>query len=318
MTTVSIALATYNGARFIGEQLDSFARQTRLPDELVVCDDGSTDGTLEIVERFAAASPFTVRIHRNPERLGFSKNFENALSKCSGDLLFISDQDDIWYPNKLSSIEQELKFSGTLSVVHDEHVIDEDGRVEPATFLTLVRRAGLKPGYLVAGNCSAFRRELFPIFAPFSASINYDNWIALLADLLGVRRVVPIPVQMYRRHHSNASEPELLGNGSSYLHRFRYAAVDPRDGWNKQIALLQEAIARIGNRASLIDSLTSEGRAAAAIREAEMEIEFLSERLRLIAVSRLRRFVPIVRLWKSGFYDRQSGLKSAIKDLVRS
>ena len=87
--SISIAMATYDGARFVAEQLASFAAQTRLPDELVVTDDGSTDGTLEIVERFAATAPFAVHIHRNPARLGYTLNFSEAVSKCEGEIIFL-------------------------------------------------------------------------------------------------------------------------------------------------------------------------------------------------------------------------------------
>src|SRR3954454_9678676 len=96
---VSVALASYNGARFIDEQLASLAAQTRPPDELVVCDDGSTDDTLDHVERFAATAPFEVRIVRNAENLGFSGNFQRVLALVRGDIVFICDQDDIWYPD---------------------------------------------------------------------------------------------------------------------------------------------------------------------------------------------------------------------------
>ncbi len=92
---ISIAMCTYNGARFLPEQLASFAAQERLPDELVVCDDGSTDATMEILQDFAATALFEVRVERNPQNLGFVRNFEKTLSLCTGDIVFLSDQDDV-------------------------------------------------------------------------------------------------------------------------------------------------------------------------------------------------------------------------------
>ena len=92
----SVAMCTYNGARFLGAQLASVAAQARAPDELVVCDDRSTDETARVVEEFAAAAPFRVRLHVNERNLGTTRNFERAVSLCEGDLIALSDQDDVW------------------------------------------------------------------------------------------------------------------------------------------------------------------------------------------------------------------------------
>jgi glycosyltransferase involved in cell wall biosynthesis len=93
-TFISIAMASYNGGRFIGRQLQSFANQSLLPSQLVICDDGSSDDTVAIVEEFAARAPFDVQLVINPERLGYNRNFAKAIGLCTGDLIFLSDQDD--------------------------------------------------------------------------------------------------------------------------------------------------------------------------------------------------------------------------------
>src|ERR687894_3003245 len=97
----SVAMCTYNGARFVAEQLASVAAQTRPPDELVVCDDGSTDETCRLVEEFAARAPFPVRLFVNERNLGSTRNFGRAVALCEGDLVALSDQDDVWHPEKL-------------------------------------------------------------------------------------------------------------------------------------------------------------------------------------------------------------------------
>ena len=94
---LSIALATYNGAVYLKEQLESIAAQTRTPDELVISDDQSTDDTLRVIEEFAATAGFPVRLSVNEANLGIAKNFEKAISLCRGDLIFLSDQDDVWH-----------------------------------------------------------------------------------------------------------------------------------------------------------------------------------------------------------------------------
>src|SRR4029077_8380451 len=101
---LSIAMCTYNGARFLPEQLESIAAQTRLPDELVVCDDGSADESAEIVRNFGKNAPFPVRLELNEKNLGATKNFEKAIGLCQGDLISLADQDDVWKPQKLSKL----------------------------------------------------------------------------------------------------------------------------------------------------------------------------------------------------------------------
>src|SRR6202789_3618532 len=105
---ISVALCTYNGERFLPQQLASIAKQTRPPDELVVCDDRSTDRTVALLQEFAASSPYPVRIFENEHNLGYAANFERAIRLCEGNLIALSDQDDIWYPIRLERSEQEF------------------------------------------------------------------------------------------------------------------------------------------------------------------------------------------------------------------
>ena len=128
MLTISIALCTYNGACFLKTQLSSLAQQSLRPDELVVCDDGSTDATVEILEAFAVRAPFKVRILRNPQNLGYVKNFEKAISACQFDLIFMCDQDDIWHPEKLHKCCTVFEEDPSVGMVlHDFTCINQDG-----------------------------------------------------------------------------------------------------------------------------------------------------------------------------------------------
>jgi glycosyltransferase involved in cell wall biosynthesis len=117
-TAVSVAMATYNGERFLQEQLDSLARQTLLPVELVVCDDGSADGTVEILRRFATSAPFRVRIYQNETRLGPGFNFLSALGRCAGDLVAFCDQDDVWKESKLRVCTEVMSDPSVALVSH--------------------------------------------------------------------------------------------------------------------------------------------------------------------------------------------------------
>src|ERR1700692_1867054 len=102
MISVSVAMATYNGQKFIREQLDSLAAQQHLPSELIITDDASSDKTVAIAEQFAKTAPFTVHIHRHEKRLGYRANFMRAASRCTSELIAFCDQDDIWSPRTLA------------------------------------------------------------------------------------------------------------------------------------------------------------------------------------------------------------------------
>ena len=127
MTTISIAMATYNGAKFIREQLDSLAAQTVLPCELVVTDDGSTDKTLDIIADFLVRAPFPVHIHRNAQRLNYRANFMQCANRCSGDLIAFCDQDDIWDQDKLATLVDHFDNAAEDLIFHDFRVVDANG-----------------------------------------------------------------------------------------------------------------------------------------------------------------------------------------------
>jgi glycosyltransferase involved in cell wall biosynthesis len=125
----SIAMATFNGESYIREQLNSLAEQMLLPSELVVCDDGSSDRTVNILQEFEKDAPFRVEIYQNPGRLGFADNFLQAASKCSADWLAFCDQDDIWFPEKLLSVNEAIqnsRASDLMLVAHSVQIVSED------------------------------------------------------------------------------------------------------------------------------------------------------------------------------------------------
>jgi len=124
---VSIALCTYNGAPYLLEQLQSFCLQTRLPDELIVCDDGSTDDTLRILDDFARNAPFLVQTYTNDHNLGYARNFEKAVSLCTGDIIFLSDQDDVWSVSKVEKVYDRFLLDRRLELVFtDAELVNEN------------------------------------------------------------------------------------------------------------------------------------------------------------------------------------------------
>ncbi len=198
-------MATYNGEKYVAEQLHSILAQLSENDEVIISDDGSTDNTLQIISGYKDPR---IRCLQNTGRKGVVGNFENALSHATGDIIFLSDQDDIWEPTKVQVCVQALQNS--LCVLHNAQLIDADGNVTNANLFAIHHT---RTGYwhnlwrnTFVGCCMAFRSELLQKLLPIPASIKmHDIWIALLASRYGKVILVPQSLIRYRRHMHNAS-----------------------------------------------------------------------------------------------------------------
>ena len=212
---ISIAMATYNGARFLCKQLASIAAQSALPAELVACDDGSTDGTLDVVRDFARSAPFEVRIEQNEQRLGVSENFLKAASLCRHEWIAFCDQDDVWLPGKLEAVQGLAeRRPGLMLIAHRAAIADEELRpTGELLHVPAVRRLAIVPrlargfwGYPY-GFCMIFRSHLLRAAAAEGRPIeSHDRWIAVMAGVLGETAYLPQPLALYRRHGENYSQ----------------------------------------------------------------------------------------------------------------
>lgn len=327
-SSVSVALATYNGRRYLPEQLASLAAQTRRPDELVVCDDLSTDGTVELLEQFARTAPFPVRIHRNASNLGVLRNFEKALSLCEGDIIFLSDQDDVWLPEKIDEIVRLFEARpDALAIVNDKLIADENLVPTGATMLGNIRGFGSPDGNFVAGCCSAFRREWLGIALPIpDGAIAHDTWLIGLAHRLGLVSISEKALQYYRRHGSNVSqnsysEPNKVGFvkrlGSELAGVVRRSPGAAVPVWQAFLDSNAAETKRIEERLEALDRLGLGGRARAALDLLSEQRRAMAGRQKLAAVPPVRRAGPVWKLWRSGGYRHFSGWKSALKDLLQ-
>ena len=213
---ISVALCTYNGQRFLLEQLASIAQQTRLPDELVVCDDRSDDRTMVIVREFAASVSFPVRIFENERNLGYAANFEVAIRRCDGDLIALTDQDDIWYPTRLERSEQEFNAHPRAGLVFsDADIIDEQGRLTGKTIWQRFGFGGKRKREVLSGNFTVLAKHRFVTGAtvmfraglrdrclPLGAGWIHDEWIVLMAAVFSDLRAIDQPLVRYRFHDS--------------------------------------------------------------------------------------------------------------------
>jgi glycosyltransferase involved in cell wall biosynthesis len=215
---ISVAMATYNGASYLREQLDSLAAQTRRPAELVVGDDGSDDETPQILNAFSETAPFPVRLLGREERRGFADNFLRIAAACEHPLVAFCDQDDVWLPEKLSAGAQRIQADGSLLALH--RLTTTNDSLEPTGLWTqgiesdaVFEPLELDPYKNGWGNTMLFRRELVASIpydhrprqpeAP-ERPLSHDSWIYVLAAALGRVSHIAEPLVLYRQHGSNA------------------------------------------------------------------------------------------------------------------
>lgn len=204
---ISVAMAVYHGEAYIEAQLNSILAQLQPGDEIVVSDDCPGGKTEELVRRKAERDS-RVRYVQGPGR-GPAANFAYAVSLCEGEAIFLSDQDDVWMPDKAAKVTAVLE-QGALLVLHDACVTDAQLHpVEPSFFLAHGSRPGFWRNLLrnsFMGCCMAFRRELCPAVLPFPADIPmHDQWIGLIAARLGRVVFLEEPLLFYRRHGGNVT-----------------------------------------------------------------------------------------------------------------
>lgn len=229
---ISVAMCTYNGAKYLRRQLESLATQSLSPLELQVGDDRSTDDTVAILKDFSRHAPFPVSITLNEKSLGYGNNFIRTASRCHGQWIAFCDQDDIWLPQKLERCAEIIGSPDVFLVVHNHQLIDEQGvkgaiaRTWPA--LSYCPRLSLWPGHFDLGLCQVFHRDLIHKIPahdrhmPWVGVPNaHDAWISFLASAIGTTARIGEPLVLYRQHSNNASsfiddaEKPFWGDGTA-------------------------------------------------------------------------------------------------------
>jgi glycosyltransferase involved in cell wall biosynthesis len=225
--TISVVLATFNGERFLEEQLNSIAQQTRPPQELIVSDDGSTDNSIEIVKRFSRTAPFPVIVRHNTQRLGYRANFLAAVQNAKSDLIAFSDQDDYWLPEKLAHSAREMLDERVMLTCHNALLVDENRTPLYPLYQThwksVDARTLREPWKIPLGFSQLFRRRLVKYSKYWTASFDHyepdkrmahDQWFYFLATTLGRVNYLPDTLVQHRLHGANLyghRRPERVG-----------------------------------------------------------------------------------------------------------
>lgn len=314
--TISVALCTYNGDRFLADQLASLAAQSRLPDEVVVCDDGSSDGTLRILQAFAESAPFPVAVHRNDRQLGVALNFSRAISLCSGSVVALADQDDVWMHRKLERVGAIFDERPSVGAVFsDAELVDE--RLQPfgRTLFEAIgfserrqerfRQGGALEVLLSRSVCCgatlAFRAECRSAVLPVPPSGLHDVWLAVILSASTEMVGLSEPLIRYRQHADNQIGAPTSGLRTNLARRRRQMAL------GDELAHYREMATRIARQRGVDSQATA--RLNAKIRHLEVRHGLPGDRH--------RRLQPVLTEFARGRYHRYSrGLRSAGFDLV--
>lgn len=322
--TTSVVLCTYNGTRFLGAQWGSLLAQTRLPDEIVVRDDASSDATYALLgdlARAAQARGVRVRLNRNAHNLGYVANFETALREASGDVLFLCDQDDVWRADKLAALAAEFeRRTALLLLCSDARRVDTAGTGLQRSLFEVLKVSRLElwrmhagRGFevllrrsLATGATVALRRILLSGALPVPHGWVHDEWLAIVAAALGGFDCVERPLIDYRQHAENQigmPDRDLAGKW--------------RDLVKPRAAMIDRLIARDVALQKRLHELGS--------RVPDANRERTAEKLRHLRARQALRGAPWTRAGSvlheaaGGRYRRYaSGWRSALRDLLRS
>jgi len=315
-------MATCEGARFVGAQLDSLAAQSRPPDELVVLDDASRDETFERVAAFSQSASFEVRAARNASRLGITGNFERAIAACTGDVIFLADQDDVWLPEKIAALAAVLEARPeTGAVFCDGEVVDAALAPQGYTLWQslgfdareqrLVRAGRAVDVFLrhvvAAGTTLAFRarfRERALPFPPLRSC--HDAFTAFVVAALAPVELVAQPLVRYRVHDKNQIGIRKLGLREQ-LEKARQQIES--DAFGYAVTFFEVARERLGGAASVAP--------VAGETLAKIDAKIAHARCRAGMADRgVARLADVARETLSGRYARFSyGWKSVAQDL---
>ncbi|MFH0939739.1 MAG: glycosyltransferase family 2 protein [Planctomycetota bacterium] len=247
---ISVCMATYNGGKYIERQLDSILVQLSADDEVIVVDDASSDNTADII---TARNDPRIKLSRNPTNIGVLKNFENAIRRASGDLIFLSDQDDLWLEDKVSSILDAFSSNPQVTLVFgNAELMNAEGQSLGRNFWSRRLSAGLISNLVknqFLGCTLAFRRGLCDWALPFPVDIPmHDMWLGLVNALYGKSLYLEKPLIRYRMHPQSATYGTITARGRvAFLKKayWRYSLIKNLIARYKHIKKMRKSCAKL-------------------------------------------------------------------------
>lgn len=269
----SVAMCTYNGEKFLKEQIDSILHQTIPVDEIVVCDDGSTDSTHNILRHYEIENPGIFRIFINEKNIGSVKNFEKAITLCKNEIIFLSDQDDVWMPGKVKEILEFFSENEKIQMVGTEGFgIDEDSKtLDVFTIWELPRKLNEQNkkfnysdyisfiGNLATGASMAFRKDFLESVLPFPAISDYhhDEWLAFVASENDAFAIIPKELFKYRKHEKQQVGGVFYKNSERRIARLLSFSDFNKHSSEKDFLYYKTALKRLAQAYKKFDKLSN-------------------------------------------------------------
>jgi len=327
--TISVAIATFNGASYISDQIQSILSQTVLPIEIIICDDLSDDSTTEIINTIISQSNVPIYFQINPKNLGYVKNFEQAISLCKGDIIVLSDQDNIWFPERLEQYQKEFSSGPNIGlVIGDAIVVDEHINSFGFMLYSKYKLPNASPNNVlldlikstwIKGCTIAFLSKYRKYLLPINSDIwGHDHWIVFIMSIISNISIINNPLMFLRRHATTTgSDPRidlsLIGRVQNKIlklntHHYRqdcrrwYDMVKQLEKIEGMIKFLQIDIRNLWpNRFELV----------------KKRAIFSEIRLELTSLRKVLRFPHVIKMYITKQYSENGlGIKSAIRDIL--
>lgn len=318
---ISVALCTYNGSKYISEQLISILNQSMKPAEIVLCDDNSTDNTVQIASAVLKQYEVPFRIEKNTSNIGVVRNFEKAIKMCTGDIIFTSDQDDVWVETKIEDIylammkNQDIQLAFSDAYLTDSKLVRKKERLWDIVCPQLYKQGDesiincpIYYGNIVTGATMAFRRSLLIYALPFNEFWIHDYWLAINAILYGKIIAVNKQLIMYRQHDNN-----VLGARSiSVFERVKIYLKDIDNIENIRVEYLSK-YKKLAEHCMCTESV----HAKSVNSQIENVVNFWQDLSRLNSTSFFQGVKVVVGKCLSGDYNNYyTGIKGALRDIM--
>jgi glycosyltransferase involved in cell wall biosynthesis len=317
-------MCTYNGGKYLNRQLTSIISQSYIPDEIVICDDGSNDDTIEIIKSFISKTKINIRLYQNTKNLGSTKNFEKAITLCDGDIIILSDQDDIWYNTKLEFIYKFFNKNNNIGLIFsDANLIDEDSnllssnlwerinfnKLEQKKILNNKSNEVLLKHNVITGATMAFKAEYKDLFLPIPNCWVHDYWIALYFSILSNCTFIDKPLIKYRQH----SEQQIGAQDLTLVEQIYKSNSTTSKDYYLQIQKFKKLKLRI-------KKLDYKHMNNDFLEKIDNKISHLEKRIKIsFEKNKFKKiYFSLQELFNQRYFNYSNGFKSFMKDLILS
>lgn len=317
---ISIVMTVYNGEKYLKEQIDSFLNQTVLPDEIIVADDCSSDKTIKILKEYKKNNFVKIKLFKNKYNLGFTKNFEKAISKSTGDIIFLSDQDDVWYNNKIEIIVKKFKNNPKVNlIIHDADLVDKNLKKNNISAICQAISGFNTTDVFITGALTSFNKELKKYLLPFPKNIiSHDGFIHFVSQNLGTRMVINNKLQMIRRHSNNnsnwvASSLNEINKFDVLKNQFFSKRAENYNDRLEQVKRMIDIIKKINS----VKNIFSKKKLLTSLHDLQNQEIALKKRNLFENSNFFKKKLIAFELLVKNHYKYFNGLKSFIRDLLR-